>query len=59
MSLLSLLCNKMLQCGDMIHKKLNRQYVLSTQGKFTDGFAKQTDTHLGTASLPVDPYHYE
>lgn len=38
----------MLKCGDMIDKQMNRQYVLSTQGEFTGGFAKQPDTHPGT-----------
>ena len=37
----------------MIHKKLNRQYVLSTQGEFTGGFAKQPDIHPGTALLII------
>lgn len=32
----------------MIDKQMNRQYVLSTQGEFTGGFAKQPDTHPGT-----------
>lgn len=40
----------MLKCGHMVDEQLNRQYVLSTQGEFTGGFAKQPDTH-------PDPLH--
>lgn len=42
---------KILQCGDMVDKKLNREYVLSTQGEFTGGFAKQPDTQPGAILL--------
>ncbi|XP_065911025.1 geranylgeranyl transferase type-1 subunit beta-like [Dysidea avara] len=40
----------LLKCGDMVEKTMNKQYVYSTQGAFTGGFAKQPD------SFP-DPLH--
>lgn len=39
--------NQLLGCSGLIAKKMNRSYVLSTEGEHTGGFSKWPDAHPG------------